>query len=54
VCRRLKEWSLVCDALIQVRQSVIVRKGGISEGPGPGLFVPDHSEFWPFTGPAHW
>jgi len=41
-----KEWAGVCDALIQGRQSLIVRKGGISEGAGPGTFVPEHSEFW--------
>jgi len=41
-----KEWSGVCDALIEGRQSMIVRKGGISEGAGPGVFVPEHSEFW--------
>jgi len=41
-----KEWAGVCDALIQGRQSLIVRKGGISEGAGPGIFVPEHSEFW--------
>jgi hypothetical protein len=41
-----KEWAGVCDALIEGRQSVILRKGGISEGAGPGVFVPEHSEFW--------
>jgi hypothetical protein len=41
-----KEWAGVCDALIHGRQTLIVRKGGISEGPGPGVFVPEHSEFW--------
>jgi len=41
-----KEWAGVCDALIEGRQALIVRKGGISEGAGPGTFVPEHSEFW--------
>src|SRR5262249_33425513 len=41
-----KEWAGVCDALIQGRQTIIVRKGGISEGAGPGSFVPEHAEFW--------
>jgi hypothetical protein len=41
-----KEWSGVCDALIQGRQTLILRKGGISEGPGPGRFAPEHTEFW--------
>jgi hypothetical protein len=41
-----KEWSGVCDALIEGRQTVILRKGGIHEGAGPGHFVPEHAEFW--------
>lgn len=41
-----KEWSGVCDALIEGRQSVILRKGGISERTGPGQFAPEHTEFW--------
>src|SRR5262249_22627308 len=41
-----KEWAGVCDALIQGRQSLIVRKGGIREGAGPGEFVPEHAAFW--------
>jgi hypothetical protein len=41
-----KEWSGVCDALIDGRQTVILRKGGISERGGPGHFAPEHSEFW--------
>src|SRR6516165_7057250 len=41
-----KEWSGVCDALLLGRQTVIVRKGGISEGAGPGIFVPEYPEFW--------
>jgi hypothetical protein len=41
-----KEWAGVCDALFAGRQSLIVRKGGISETAGPGVFTPEHSEFW--------
>jgi hypothetical protein len=41
-----KEWAGVCDALIQGRQTIIARKGGISEGSGPGAFVPEYAEFW--------
>jgi hypothetical protein len=41
-----KEWAGVCDALFDGRQAVIIRKGGISEGSGPGVFTPEHSEFW--------
>jgi hypothetical protein len=41
-----KEWASVCDALLAGRQTIILRKGGISEGTAPGHFVPEHSEFW--------
>jgi hypothetical protein len=41
-----KEWASVCDALLQGRQALIVRKGGISEAAGPGEFVPEYPEFW--------
>jgi hypothetical protein len=48
-----KEWAGVCDALIAGRQCIVVRKGGISESAGPGLFVPEHSEFWLFPTWVH-
>jgi hypothetical protein len=41
-----KEWSSVCDALANGRQSIILRKGGVAEHGGPGRFVPEHSVFW--------
>ena len=41
-----KEWASVCDALLDGRQTIILRKGGVSEGTAPGFFVPEHSEFW--------
>jgi hypothetical protein len=41
-----KEWAGVCDALIAGFQSIIVRKGGVGERGGPGIFVPEHAEFW--------
>ena len=41
-----KEWASVCDALLAGRQTIILRKGGISEGQAPGTFVPEYSEFW--------
>ncbi len=41
-----KEWASVCAALLAGRQTVILRKGGISEGTAPGVFVPEHAEFW--------
>ena len=46
-CRvAFKEWAGVCDALIEGRQTVIIRKGGISETAGPGEFDLEHPEFW--------
>ena len=39
-----KEWAGVCDALGSGRQSLILRKGGVSEGPEG--FQPDHPAFW--------
>jgi hypothetical protein len=41
-----KEWASVCDALLDGCQTIILREGGISEGTAPGVFVPEHSEFW--------
>ena len=41
-----KEWASVCAALLVGRQTIILRKGGISEGSAPGVFVPEHTEFW--------
>lgn len=48
-----KEWAGVCDALANGRQSLILRKGGIREGPGPGAFVPEHAEFWLYPTAVH-
>jgi len=46
-----KEWGAVCAALGAGAQSVILRKGGIHEGPGG--FRPDHDEFWLFPTRFH-
>jgi HPt (histidine-containing phosphotransfer) domain-containing protein len=40
----LKEWAAVCEALAAGRQIILLRKGGIAEGPGG--FRPEHAEFW--------
>jgi hypothetical protein len=48
-----KEWAGVCSALADGRQSIILRKGGIREEPGPGAFVPEHSEFWLYPTAVH-
>lgn len=39
-----KEWAGVADALAGGRQSIILRKGGIDEGPAG--FAPEHPAFW--------
>ncbi len=39
----LKEWQSVCRALAEGRQTVLLRKGGIQEGPGG--FAITHSRF---------
>jgi hypothetical protein len=39
-----KEWAGVCAALAEGRQALILRKGGIAEGPQG--FVPEHPVFW--------
>jgi hypothetical protein len=48
-----KEWAGVCDALAHGRQSIILRKGGIREEPGPGAFVPEYNEFWLYPTAVH-
>jgi hypothetical protein len=44
-----KEWAGVCRALGEGRQTVLLRKGGISEGPGG--FRPEYPAFWLY--PTH-
>ncbi len=46
-----KEWAVVCAALAQGRQSLILRKGGIHEG-RDGFRV-QHGEFWLFPTGFH-
>jgi hypothetical protein len=44
-CRiAFKEWAAVCAALAAGKQTIILRKGGIAEGPGG--FQAEHSQFW--------
>jgi hypothetical protein len=38
-----KEWAVICRALAEGRQTVILRKGGIAEE--GGAFRPEHAEF---------
>lgn len=46
-----KEWSGVCDALAGGDQILILRKGGIAEGPGG--FTPEHPFFWLYPTHVH-
>ncbi len=46
-----KEWEGVCEALAAGRQSLILRKGGIEEGPGG--FLPEHDSFWLYPTRVH-
>lgn len=46
-----KEWAGVCEALAGGRQSLILRKGGIDEGPGG--FKPEHDVFWLYPTEVH-
>ena len=40
----LKEWAAVCAALDSGEQILLLRKGGIDEGPAG--FRPEHDQFW--------
>ena len=46
-----KEWEGICAALASGRQSLILRKGGIDEGPGG--FTPEHPAFWLYPTKVH-
>ncbi len=46
-----KEWAGICEALADGRQSLILRKGGIDEGPAG--FRPEHPAFWLYPTRIH-
>jgi len=46
-----KEWAVICAALAQGKQSLILRKGGIAEEGGE--FRIEHSRFWLFPTYMH-
>jgi hypothetical protein len=50
-CIGFKEWQVVCDALAQGRQSIILRKGGIHEGRDGFSFA--HESFYLFPTRFH-
>ncbi len=49
----LKEWAVVCDLLLQGKLAILLRKGGIAETGGPGVFELEHPRFALFPSWAH-
>ncbi len=49
----LKEWSIVCDLLVEGKLALLLRKGGIHEAGGPGVFELEHPRFALFPSWAH-
>ena len=41
----IKEWSVVCDLLLDGKLAILLRKGGIHEDAGPGHFEPAYRRF---------
>jgi hypothetical protein len=46
----LKEWAVICRALAEGRQAILLRKGGIEEG---GEFHLAHTRFWLYATYVH-
>ena len=46
-----KEWAVICRALAEGRQALILRKGGIAEA--GGRFEVEHTRFWLFPTYTH-
>ena len=46
-----KEWAVICKALGEGRQALILRKGGIAEGQGD--FRVEHTRFWLYPTYVH-
>ncbi|MEX2673242.1 MAG: DUF1802 family protein [Phycisphaeraceae bacterium] len=49
----LKEWSIVCDLLMEGSLALLLRKGGIHEDYGPGVFRLEHPRFALFPSYLH-
>ena len=49
----LKEWSVICDLLLEGRMTLLLRKGGIHESGGPGVFKVEYPRFVMFPSWAH-
>ncbi len=46
-----KEWAVICQALAEGKQSILLRKGGIAET--GGVFSLEHTKFWLFPTYTH-
>jgi hypothetical protein len=46
-----KEWAVICQALAEGKQALILRKGGIAEA--GTTFRPEHSRFWLYPTYVH-
>jgi hypothetical protein len=49
----LKEWSIVCDLLLSGELALLLRKGGIHESGGPGVFELEHPRFLLYPSYVH-
>ena len=49
----LKEWSIVCDLLLAGELALLLRKGGIHESGGPGVFELEHPRFLLYPSYVH-
>jgi len=49
----LKEWSIVCDLLAEGSLALLLRKGGIHEDQGAGIFTLEHDRFVLFPSYLH-
>src|SRR5205809_4400346 len=47
----LKEWAVICRALAEGRQAILLRKGGIAEAGGE--FQVEHTRFWLYPTYVH-
>ncbi len=49
----LKEWSIVCDLLLAGELALLLRKGGIHESGGPGVFEVEYPRFLLYPSYVH-
>src|SRR5690606_6397811 len=49
----LKEWAVICELLLTGELAILLRKGGIHERGGPGVFELEHPRFVLYPSWAH-